>query len=471
MTVAPLHYIIPGGEMKHAEQNLTEGSLPKKILFFSLPLMCTNLLQVLFNMADLAVVGKFAGSNALGSVGSTSILVTLFTGFLIGLGGGINVLVALYIGAGNKKETRQTVSTAYLLCLVMGIALMLFGIGSARGILSLMNTKPELIDDAVLYLHIYFLGLPAVGVYNCGNAVLSAAGDTRKPLCYLSLAGAVNIILNLILVIVFHLDVAGVAIASIISQYISAILISRALTRGGHIYTISLKAPLLPDEKDRISLLRKDKLIAILKLGLPAGFQNVVFMFANLFVQTGINSFSATMVAANSAAANADGPVYEVMAAFYVACSSFMGQNLGAHKKDRVLKSYFVCLGYSFFIGLILGLFILWMGPNFLLLFTSEAAVVEAGMHRLRIMSVSYAVSAFMDCTIAASRGLGKTVVPTIIVIMGSCVFRVIWIYTIFAYFKTIPSLYLLYIFSWTITAIAEIIYFRYIYRREISAA
>ena len=412
-------------------------------------------------MADIAVVGKFAGSNALGSVGSTSILVTLFTSFLIGVGGGINVLVALHIGAGNKKEAKETITTAYVLCLCMGILLLIVGISSARGILSLMNTKPELIDGAVLYLRIYFLGLPAVGVYNCGNAILSAAGDTKKPLYFLSIAGVVNVALNLLLVIVFHLDVAGVAIASIISQYISAILITYAITHGDNVYTISLRHQTLH------ALVLKDKLTAILKLGLPSGLQNMVFMFANLFVQVGVNSFSATMVAANSAAANADGPVYEVMAAFYVACSSFMGQNLGAKKKDRVLKSYFVSLSYSFFIGLVLGLTILFMGPDFLLLFTSDPAVIELGMYRLKIMSVSYAFSAFMDCTIAASRGLGKTVVPTFIVIMGSCVFRVIWIYTIFAYFKTIPSLYLLYIFSWTITAIAEIIYFQAIYRKE----
>lgn len=449
--------------MKQLEQNLTEGSLGKKIFLFSLPLMLSNLLQVLFNMADIAVVGKFAGSNALGSVGSTSILVTLFTSFLIGVGGGINVLVALHIGAGNKKEAKETITTAYVLCLCMGILLLIVGISSARGILSLMNTKPELIDGAVLYLRIYFLGLPAVGVYNCGNAILSAAGDTKKPLYFLSIAGVVNVALNLLLVIVFHLDVAGVAIASIISQYISAILITYAITHGNNVYTISLRHQTLR------SLVFKDKLIAILKLGLPSGLQNMVFMFANLFVQVGVNSFSATMVAANSAAANADGPVYEVMAAFYVACSSFMGQNLGAKKKDRVLKSYFVSLSYSFFIGLILGLTILFMGPDFLLLFTSDPAVIELGMYRLKIMSVSYAFSAFMDCTIAASRGLGKTVVPTFIVIMGSCVFRVIWIYTIFAYFKTIPSLYLLYIFSWAITATAEIIYFQAIYRKEMS--
>lgn len=450
--------------MKQLEQSLTEGSLGKKIFLFSLPLMLSNLLQVLFNMADIAVVGKFAGSNALGSVGSTSILVTLFTSFLIGVGGGINVLVALHIGAGNKKEAKETITTAYVLCLCMGILLLIVGISSARGILSLMNTKPELIDGAVLYLRIYFLGLPAVGVYNCGNAILSAAGDTKKPLYFLSIAGVVNVALNLLLVIVFHLDVAGVAIASIISQYISAILITYALTHGDNIYTISLR------HQPLYTLVLKDKLIAILKLGLPSGLQNMVFMFANLFVQVGVNSFSATMVAANSAAANADGPVYEVMAAFYVACSSFMGQNLGAKKKDRVLKSYFVSLSYSFFIGLILGLTILFMGPDFLLLFTSDPAVIELGMYRLKIMSVSYAFSAFMDCTIAASRGLGKTVVPTFIVIMGSCVFRVIWIYTIFAYFKTIPSLYLLYIFSWAITAAAEIIYFQAIYRKEMRA-
>ncbi len=447
--------------MRQLEQNLTEGSLGKKIFLFSLPLMLSNLLQVLFNMADIAVVGKFAGSNALGSVGSTSILVTLFTSFLIGVGGGINVLVALHIGSGNKKEAKETITTAYVICLCMGILLLIIGISSARGILTLMNTKPELIDGAVLYLRIYFLGLPAVGVYNCGNAVLSAAGDTKRPLYFLSIAGAINIVLNLLLVLVFHLDVAGVAIASIISQYISAILITYAITHGDRVYTIALRRQSLD------SLVIKDKLTAILKLGLPSGLQNMVFMFANLFVQVGVNSFSATMVAANSAAANADGPVYEVMAAFYVACSSFMGQNLGAKKKDRVLKSYFVSLSYSFFIGLILGLTILFMSPNFLLLFTSDPAVIELGMYRLKIMSVSYAFSAFMDCTIAASRGLGRTVVPTFIVIMGSCVFRVIWIYTIFAYFKTIPSLYLLYIFSWTITATAEIIYFQAIYRRE----
>lgn len=447
--------------MKQLEQTLTEGSLPKKIFLFSLPLMFSNLLQVLFNMADIAVVGKFAGSNALGSVGSTTILVGLFTGFLIGLGGGINVLVALHIGAQNEKEVKETVSTSYILCIAMGILLLFIGFFGAHPILSLMNTKEELLNGAVLYLRIYFLGLPALAIYNCGNAVLSAAGDTKKPLIYLSIAGVINVILNLVFVIGFHLDVAGVAIASIVSQYLSAILITLTLIRSSKIYSLP---------RNWNSFIKRDKLIALLKLGLPAGLQNVIFMFANLFVQTGVNSFSATMVAGNSAAANADSLTYEVMAAFYVACSSFMGQNLGAKKKERVLKSYFISLTYSFLIGLFLGVSVLLMGPAFLSLFSSDAAVIDAGMYRLKIMSISYAFSAFMDCTIAASRGLGKTIVPTIIVVLGSCVFRVIWIYTIFAYFKTIPSLYLLYIFSWSITAIVEIIYFRKVYQESTAA-
>lgn len=453
--------------MKQLEQSLTDGSLTKKIFFFSLPLMFSNLLQVLFNMADIAVVGNFAGSIALGSVGSTTILVGLFTGFLIGIGGGINVLVALHIGAGNEREVKETVTTSYILCIFMGVLLLFIGVFGARWILTLMNTKPELLDGAVLYLRIYFLGLPALAIFNCGNAILSASGNTKKPLAYLTFAGIVNVVLNLVFVIGFHLDVAGVAIASIISQYISAFLITYSLTHDTQIYSISFRSIISVFQWH--TTIKKDKLLALLKLGLPSGFQNVIFMFANLFVQAGVNTFSAIMVSGNSAAANADSLVYEVMAAFYVACSSFMGQNLGAKKKERVIQSYFISLTYSFLIGLFLGILIFLMGPRFLSLFSSDDAVIRAGMHRLKIMSVSYAVSAFMDCTIAASRGLGKTVIPTIIVILGSCVFRVVWIYTIFAYFKTIPSLYLLYIFSWAITAIAEIIYFRKIYKEAIA--
>ena len=438
-------------------QDLTKGSLVKKILIFSVPLIISNLLQVLFNMADVAVVGQFAGPMALGSVVSTTTLVAMFTGFLIGLSGGINVLVALHFGAKNKENLSQTIHSAAIVSLLTGVALLLIGVGFSKGILEILQTKPELIDGAVLYIRIYFLGMPAMAIYNFGNAVFSAVGDTKRPLRYLLLAGVLNVILNLFFVIVCHMDVAGVALASAISQYVSAILIVIALLRTTEIYGLKVS-------KLRLS---KDKAMDILRIGMPAGMQNAIFQIANLFIQVGVNSFSATMVAGNSAAANADALVYDVMAAFYTACGSFMGQNYGAGRKDRILKSYFVSLAYSFGIGLVMGVTLVCFGNQFLSLFTKDAAVMEAGMRRLTIMGFSYCVSAFMDATIAASRALGKSLAPTIIVIMGSCVFRIIWVYTVFAHFKTIPSLYLLYVFSWSITALAEIIYFVGVYRKK----
>lgn len=435
---------------------MTAGPLGRQILLFSIPLVLSNLLQVLFNMADVAVVGRFAGAEALGSVGSTTTLVTLFTTFLIGISGGVNVLVAMHIGAGNDKAVKETVHTALWMCGVLGLFVMAAGIISARGILTLMHTKEELIDKAVLYLRIYFLGMPATALYNFGNAVFSAAGNTRKPVIFLSAAGVVNIALNLFFVIICRLSVAGVAIASVVSQYISAVLILIALVRVRECHRLRLSdVGLYPD---RIRMM--------LKVSIPAGVQNAVFQFANLFVQIGVNSFPAVIVEGNSAATNADGLVYDVMAAFYTACASFMGQNYGARNRKRVRNSYFVCLAYSFGIGMAMGLTLLAFGRGFLSLFTPDSRVIEAGMLRLGIMGGCYGFSAFMDCTIAASRGLGKTVAPTILVILGSCVFRVIWIYTVFAHFRTIPSLYLLYIFSWSFTAIAEIIYFAGVYKK-----
>lgn len=445
--------------MKHINQDMTKGPLGKQILFFSIPLMISNILQVLFNMADVAVVGRFAGSMALGSVGSTTILVAMFTGFLIGMAGGINVLAALYYGAKNEKSLTETVHSAALLSLATGILIMLIGVFFSKGILEILNTKPELIDGAVLYIRIYFLGMPALAIYNFGNAVFSAIGDTGRPLRYLTIAGVINIILNLFFVIVCSLDVAGVAAASAISQYFSASMIIIALLRNRECYGL------------RMSKLRLNRSRAadILKIGLPAGLQNAIFQMANLFIQAGVNTFSAVMVAGNSAAANADALIYDVMAAFYTACGSFMGQNYGAGKSDRIRKSYFISLAYSFGIGTAMGVSLVIFGRQFLSLFTGDPEVISAGMYRLTIMGFSYGFSAFMDCTIAASRALGKGLVPTIIVLMGSCVFRIIWVYTIFAYFKTIPSLYLLYIFSWSITAIAEVIYFVKVYKEKIS--
>ena len=298
--------------------------------------------------------------------------------------------------------------------------------------------------------------MPALALYNFGNAIFSAIGDTKKPLYFLSIAGVLNILLNLFFVIVCKLDVMGVALASAISQCVSAGLILHALTQVQDCYTLHFQEARLDPAMTR----------SILALGLPAGFQNAVFAIANLFIQAGVNSFDSLMVKGNSAAANADNLIYDCMAAFYMACASFMSQNYGAGKPDRVKKSYFIALGYSFGVGLLLGGSLFVFGREFLALFTTEPAVIDAGMKRVGVMGLAYCISAFMDCTIAASRGLGKTVVPTVIVILGSCVFRVIWVYTIFAHFHTIPSLYLLYPCSWILTALAEIVYFVHCYKQ-----
>ena len=441
-------------------KSMTEGPLAKQILLVSLPLALSNLLQILFNMSDVAVVGRFAGSTALGAVGSTATFVTLFTGFLIGLSNGINVLVARFYGAKHPKDVSRTVHSALLVSLAAGVLLLLVGLFGSPALLRLLNTKEDLLPGAILYLRVYFLGMPALALYNFGNAVFSAIGDTKKPLVYLSIAGALNIVLNLFFVIVCKLDVAGVALASTIAQCLSAGLILHALTKVQDCYALDFR-------KVKLDIPTTKR---ILMLGVPAGFQNAIFAIANLFIQAGVNSFDSLMVKGNSAAANADAMIYDAMAAFYMACASFMSQTYGAGKLDRIKKSYFIALAYSFGVGLVLGGGLLAFGRQFLALFTTEGAVVDAGMKRIMVMGWAYCISAFMDCTIAASRGLGKTVGPTVIVILGSCVFRVAWVYTIFAHFHTIPSLYLLYPCSWLLTAAAEGVYFVFAYRDAVRA-
>ena len=317
-------------------------------------------------------------------------------------------------------------------------------------------TKDDLIDQASLYLRIYALCMPAMGIYNFGNGVLSARGETKRPLYYLAIAGVLNVLLNLFFVIVFHMAAAGVATATAIAQYVSAMLIMVHLLRRKDECHVSLKN----------IRFHRDAGVRVLMIGIPAGIQSAVFAIANLFVQAGVNSFNTITVSGNAAATNADSLIFNVLYAFYTGCSSFMSQNYGARNKKRVLKSYFVCLFYSFFASVLLGVLLFVFGHQFLSLFATDAAVIDAGMQRIRIMAFSYAVSVFMDCTTAASRGIGKTIVPTIIILLGSCAFRIIWIYTIFAWIHTIPSLYLLYVFSWLITSAAEIIYFISSYRK-----
>ena len=378
-------------------------------------------------------------------MGSTTILVTLFTGFLIGMGSGVNVVTARYLGARQHQAVSKTVHTSAILLLITGVLLLAFGFLFTPSMLRLLGTKDVLLDGAIRYLRIYLFGMPALAVFNFGNGVLSASGDTKHPLLFLSIAGVLNVLLNLLFVIVFQMAEAGVALASAVSQYVSAGLIVLSLARRPE--SIGLHR----------SLLRLDgnKSRQILSISIPSGLQNAIFAIANLFIQAGVNTFDAVMVEGNAAAANADALIYDVMAAVYLACSSFMSQNYGAGHRERVKKSYLLCLGLSFGIAAVMSAVLVIFGRNFLSLFTKDAEVVEAGLTRLKVMGCSYAFSALMDCTIAASRGLGRSMVPTVIVILGSCVFRVIWVFTVFAHFHTILSLYLLYIFSWTITVSA----------------
>ena len=441
---------------KSFEKDLTRGSLTRGILFFSIPLIFSNLLQVLFNIADIAVVGRFAGTIALGSVGSTAQILFLFTGLIMGIGFGINSIVAYFIGARSKKEIGDSVHTGFIISIVSGLLLALLGFIFAEKIMVLIKTKAELLEGAVTYFRIYILGLPGAALYNYGYGILSAAGDTKRPLYFLTFAGTINIILNLIFVISFKMDCAGVALASLISEYISAILTMAALCRGTGDIKFSFR---------KISL-NRSVAKRILKVGIPSGMQNAIFAFANTFIQVGVNSFDAVMVAGTAAASNLDPIVYNAMGAFYSACATFIGQNYGAGNKKRIKDSAIIANAYSFVLGAAIGLCFYFFGRKLLGIFTADPEVIDAGMLRLKIMSFSYCFATFMDNTIAANRGLGKTFVPSMIVLAGSCLFRIIWIYTVFAFFKTIPSLFLLYIFSWCITAAILILYFMRQYRK-----
>lgn len=409
-------------------------------------------------MSDIAVVGQFSenGKTAIGAVGSTTMLVNLFTGILIGLGCGVNVIVARYCGAKESKNVSEAVHTSFVICLIIGTVLGVGGFFAANWFLCLLGTKSDLIEGATVYLSIFLLGMPAVALYNFGNGVFSAIGNTKKPLIFLFVSGMLNVVLNIFFVVVVKLDVAGVAISSVISQYLSAILVVWALFKEKGDCKMSFK-------KIKIN---REKAKTMLALGVPAAFQNSIFSIANLFIQSAVNTFPTITVDGNSAATNADALVYNVMDAFYIACSSFIGQNYGAGNKKRILQSYLISLLYSFAAGALLGICLVLFGKTFLSIFTSDSSVIQEGFARLKIMGFSYCISAFMDCSIAASRGLGKTIVSTVMVIIGSCVFRIVWIYTVFEHFRTIESIYLLYSFSWSITAVAEIIYFVINYKK-----
>ena len=435
---------------KKYEIDMCSGSVPVKMLLFSVPLICSGMLQLLFNAADVVVVGQFAGDDSLAAVGSTSSLINLFTNVFIGLSVGCNVLTARYFGADSKKEIEDTVHTSIAVAFISGIVITVLGIALAPFILKMMDT-PEW-GLATMYLCLYFLGMPAMMVYNFGSAILRAVGDTKRPLYYLTFAGFINVVMNLLFVIVFKMDVAGVALATVISQVISAILVVRCLMKETGSIHLDLR-------KIRI---KKGILFKILQIGLPAGVQGTLVSLSNVFIQTSVNEFGEIVVAGNSIAGNLEGFVYVAMNSIYQAAISFTSQNIGAMKYERVNRIAVTAMGLVTVIGLAMGNLLVLFGRPLLGLYSDSPAVVEAGMVRLVWICTIYALCGMMEVMVGLMRGMEYSVLPMIVSLLGACVFRLVWLATVFQWegLHKIETVYASYPVSWALTLFVHIICF-----------
>ena len=435
---------------KSYEINMCEGPILGKVLIFSIPLMLSGILQLLFNAADVIVVGRFAGSQSLAAVGSTSALINLLINVFMGFSVGVNVLVARYYGGRKERDVSETVHTAVTLSLVCGLILVAVGLALTRPLLELMGTPDDVIDKAVLYMQIYFIGMPANMLYNFGSAILRAVGDTKRPLYYLSAAGVVNVILNLISVIIFHMDVAGVALATIISQAISAVCVLRCLMR--HESCLKIRLGELK--------IHKEKLMGIVKVGLPAGMQGAIFSISNVLIQSSVNSFGSIAMAGNTAAQNIEGFIYNAMVAVYQANLSFTSQNYGAGKFSRINRIMFICIGVVSVVGFSIGVLAYGAGTSLLSIYCSDPEVIAYGMTRLQIIGLTYFTCGIMDTMVGSIRGIGYSVLPMLVSLTGACLFRIIWIFTIFQWSHTLLTLYISYPASWVLTATAHIVCF-----------
>ena len=447
-----------GRSAKSYTMDLSEGSILKKLLLFSLPLIASSILQLFFNAADVIVVGQFAGDNSLAAVGSTGSIINLLTNVCIGLSVGANVLVARYFAAKQEKELRKIVHTAISISIICGIFLAIVGIVVAKQILIWMQSPGEVINLSTLYLRIYFLGMPATMAYNFGAAILRGVGDTKRPLYYLAFAGVVNVVLNLIFVIVFHMDVAGVALATVISQYISGILVLRCLAKEESAIRL---------EKQYLGV-DKDILIRILQIGLPAGVQGSLFSLSNVVIQSSVNGFGPTVIAGNSAASNIEGFVYVAMNAFAQAVVAFVSQNIGAGKYRRINKIVITTQLCVLTVGLVLGNGVYLLGEPLVGLYSNSGDVIAAGIKRLSIICVTYALCGMMDVMVGALRGLGYSVMPMIVSLLGACAFRIAWIFVFFQIdrFHTIDTVYFAYPISWTLTVCVHAICFLVVRRK-----
>lgn len=438
--------------------DMTTGALLPKMLRFALPLMASSLLQLLFNAADIAVVGKYGSDNSLGAVGSTGSLVNLLTNLFLGLSIGANVLSAKYIGSGDHTSVKKVIHTSIAVSLISGLFLTVIGVIFAPQILGLMRSPKGVIGLASLYLRIYFLGMPAMMLFNFSSSLLRSKGDTRRPLYFLTLAGALNVLLNLLFVVVFHMDVAGVALATIISQYLSGALILRCLLHEEENFRL-----VLHDIK-----IDKTTLKMLIRIGVPAGFQGFVFSISNVIIQSSINTFQETVVNGSAAAGNIEGFVWVSMNCFHQAALTFTSQNIGARKYSRVNKIFLRAQLCALTAGLVLGNLAAFFGPVLLTIYTNNPDVMKEGMVRLGIICTTYGLCGIMDAIVGSIRGMGFALTPTIVSMLGACGIRILWIATLFQLpqFHSPKWLYISYPISWSITYAAHIVCFLILRRR-----
>ena len=446
------------GKRGRHEIDMTEGPLLPKILAFSGPLILTGILQLLYNAADVIVVGNYAGHEALAAVSSTGSLINLLVNVFMGLSVGASVAVARHYGARDIIAMRKAEHTAMTLALFMGVGVGIIGFLLARPLLQLMDSPPDVIDGAALYVRIYFLGMPANMLYNFGAATMRAVGDTRRPMVYLMISGLVNVLLNLLLVIVFHLDVAGVAIATVASQVVSMVLVLLCLFRTRGAIQLNLNECRI----DRKSL--RD----IIRIGLPAGLQGSLFSISNVLIQSSVNSFGSLVVAGNGVASNIEGFVYTAMNAQHQADMTFASQNYGAGKPDRVKRTLWCCLGVVTAIGLSMGLLILLFGRPLLGLYNQEPEVIAKGMIRMEIIMPTYFLCGLMDVMVGQLRGVGYSIMPMIVSLTGACLLRIVWILTVFAQNHDLTVLYMSYPVSWFVTFVIHFLCYMLVARKRV---
>ncbi|MCR4641311.1 MAG: MATE family efflux transporter [Lachnospiraceae bacterium] len=443
------------------EIDMCSGALMPKLLLFSLPLMLSGILQLFFNAADMVVIGRFSETEeiaelGLAAIGATASLTNFFINVIIGVSVGSNVMVARYFGAKRDRDVHDAVHTSLMLCIILGFAVGIAAIFLCRPILILMGTPEDVLPLAVRYIRIYFCGLPVIMLYNFGSAILRAVGDTRRPLFFLTVAGVVNVCLNLFFVIVLHMNVEGVALATVLSQGLSAFLVLRCLARSETSYRFRIR-----DLSVNRRIMKR-----ILQIGLPAGLQGSLFSISNILIQSSVNFFGGTAMAGNTACQSLEGFVYTSMNSVYQASISFTSQNLGGGKYSRINRILLDCFLLVTAIGLIMGNLFYLFGTQLLGLYNENAGVVAYGLARMRIIMTTYCLCGIMEVVCGSLRGLGYGILPMIVSLLGACGLRIVWIYTYFQSHHTLEVLYLSYPISWAVTALVHLICF-FIVRRH----